>query len=79
MEYTAFQRCMEYVNSCGMSYDTLVTDRHTSIAKHMREKLKEVKHYFDLWHLRKSLFFRNALFLHIYVYQYEYPKGWNIV
>ena len=56
MKYMAFQRCMEYVSSCGILYDTLVTDRYTSIAKHMREKLKEVKHYFDLWHLRKNMF-----------------------
>ena len=55
MEYLAFQECMEYMSTCGLNYDTLVTDRHSTISKHMREKMKDVKHYFDLWHLRKSM------------------------
>ena len=57
MEYVGFQRCMTYLSECGLKTSTFISDRHTSIAKHMREKLKEVVHYFDLWHLKKvSLF-----------------------
>jgi hypothetical protein len=31
-----------------------LSDRHSSIAKYMRENLAHIKHYFDLWHLKKS-------------------------
>ncbi|CAB3991429.1 Hypothetical predicted protein [Paramuricea clavata] len=31
-----------------------ISDRHTSIKKHMREQLLKVVHYFDLWHLTKN-------------------------
>jgi hypothetical protein len=33
---------------------TLVSDRHTSIAKYMRTQMKDIIHYFDIWHLKKS-------------------------
>lgn len=54
MEYLAFQRCMDHVQKKQILLDSLITDRHNSISKHMRKNLKEVKHYFDLWHLKKS-------------------------
>lgn len=54
MEYLAFQRCMDHVEKEEILLDSLITDRHNSISKHMRENMKEVKHYFYLWHLRKS-------------------------
>ena len=54
MEYLAFQRCMDHVGKEEILLDPLITDRHNSISKHMRENMKEVEHYFDLWHLRKS-------------------------
>jgi hypothetical protein len=56
MEYLAFQRSMAHLKQQDVKLDSLVTDRHSSIAKHMRENEKSVKHYFDLWHLRKSKF-----------------------
>jgi hypothetical protein len=62
MEYMAFQRCMDYVKKEEILLDSLITDRHGSIAKHMREHLKNVKHYFDLWHLRKSKNIQYCLF-----------------
>ena len=56
MEYLGFQRCFAYLSDCGIKISTFISDRHTSIAKHMREKLKQVVHYFDLSHLKKSMF-----------------------
>lgn len=55
MEYLAFKHCINYVNESGLTFDTFISDRHTSIAKHMKEQLRNVMHYFDLWHLRKSM------------------------
>ena len=54
MEYHGFMRCMEYILDCGLLVNIFVSDRHSAIAKHMREKLVHIKHYFDLWHLKKS-------------------------
>jgi hypothetical protein len=56
MEYLAFQHSMARLKQEQIKLDSLVTDRHSSITKHMRENEKSVKHYFDLWHLRKSKF-----------------------
>ena len=53
MEYTGFVRSMEYLLSLGLVFKTFVSDRHSAIAKHMREKLPNIKHYFDIWHLKK--------------------------
>ena len=52
MEYMAFQRCFTFLHN-GLPITTFVSDRHTSIAKHM-EKLPHMHHYFDLWHIAKS-------------------------
>ena len=54
MEMVGFQNCMDSLIACNLNIDTIVTDRHTSITKHMRERLSHIKHNFDLWHLQKS-------------------------
>ena len=54
MEFLAFQNCMDYLSGKDVLFNILITDRHTQIAKHMRENLGHITHYFDLWHLRKS-------------------------
>jgi solute carrier family 8 (sodium/calcium exchanger) len=54
MEYMAFRKC-DNIAKKDLSMDTFISDRHSSIAKHFREKLPVVKHYFDLWHLVKSM------------------------
>jgi hypothetical protein len=45
MEYLGFQRCMEFVFTEELNMTIFISDRHTSIKKHMREQL---------WHLTKS-------------------------
>lgn len=37
----------------GLQVDTLVTDRHPQIIKHVREQMKTTKHMFDVWHVEK--------------------------
>lgn len=36
------------------SFYTFISDRHSTISKHMREKFGRIKHYFDPWDLKKS-------------------------
>ena len=54
MEYWGFEKCMSYLLGCGLAIGTLITDRHAQTAKHMRARLPNIRHYFDLWHLKKS-------------------------
>ena len=54
MEFLGFKNCMTYLLGCGLVIGTLITDRHASIRKYMREQLHNIKHYFDLWHIKKS-------------------------
>ena len=62
MEYHGFLKCMEYMLGCGLLVKTFISDRYTAIAKHMREKLVNIKHYFDMWHLKKSKIMHNVLY-----------------
>ena len=61
MEYHGFVRSMQYLLDCGLLVKTFVSDRHTAIAKHMREKLANIKHYFDIWHLKRVRLMHNVL------------------
>lgn len=53
LEYADFQWAMTFLLGCGLAIGTFISDRHVSIAKHMREKLSNITHFFDLWHLKK--------------------------
>ena len=50
MEFMPFKSCMEYLTGCGFT----ITTRHASISKYLRTVMKNITHYFDLWHLKKS-------------------------
>ena len=55
MELEGFKRAMAFMSSMPCGIGTFVSDRHTSVIKHMREELTHITHYFDLWHLKKSM------------------------
>ncbi|KAK3715783.1 hypothetical protein QZH41_018834 [Actinostola sp. cb2023] len=59
MEMIGFKRSLSYLLGCGLAISTFISDRHSSIAKYMREQMTGITHYFDLWHLKKSV--RKAL------------------
>ena len=40
---------------CELQVKDLVTDRHPSITKYMREKKPDIQHYNDIWHVAKSV------------------------
>eukprot|EP00795_Rhopilema_esculentum_P007346 gene7346-13078_t len=56
MEFEGFKRCMAFLQRGNLEPSTFTSDRHLSITKHMREQLPNIRHYFDLWHLKKSNF-----------------------
>ena len=61
MEYEGFCRSIEYIFGLGLVIKTFVSDRHSTISKHMREKLSHIRHYFDIWHLKKSMLILNCI------------------
>ena len=48
-------RCLSFLNLHEFNIDVSVSDRHISIAKHMREKENGITQCFDLLHLKKSM------------------------
>lgn len=54
MEFMAFRQCMDFLILYGLIITTFISDRHVSIASHMKKVLHKIKHYFDIWHLKKS-------------------------
>lgn len=55
MEFMGFKQCMEYLLGCGITITTFISDRHTSMASHMKKVLTHIVHYFDIWHLKKKI------------------------
>ncbi|KAK3731006.1 hypothetical protein QZH41_018754 [Actinostola sp. cb2023] len=55
MEYMGFQQSMEFLLGSGLCVSTFISDRHTTIACHMRKVYTNITHYFDLWHIKKKI------------------------
>eukprot|EP00795_Rhopilema_esculentum_P009988 gene9988-18612_t len=54
MELYGFKKCLEnLVDNQKLAVETLVTDRHVAVTKYVRENYKEVKHYYDIWNIKK--------------------------
>ena len=53
MEFMGFKACMEFLIGYGLLLTAFVSDRHVSIAAHMRKSLTKITHYLDIWHLKK--------------------------
>ena len=53
MEMEGLERVVEQL--ANIDIKTLVTDRHRSIAKYIREQLPGVLHLFDVWHVAKGI------------------------
>ena len=49
------KRCFQYLLNLGLSIAVFVSDRHRGIAKWIREDHPETKHYFDIWHVARSI------------------------
>ena len=54
MEIEGLIRVVHYLKSHGLVIDQFVTDWHKQIAKWFSEKLRETKHYYDVWHVAKK-------------------------
>ena len=55
MEKEGLSRAIQHMKDKGLAIEVLVIDRHKQIAKWIREKHPEIKHYFDVWHVAKGM------------------------
>ena len=49
-----FKECINFLIGYGIIVTSFISDRHVSIASHMKKVLTGITHYFDIWHLKKS-------------------------
>ena len=57
MEKEGFIRGVKFFEDQDLDIKLLVTDRHRAIAKWIREKLPDVEHKYDVWHVAKSKYY----------------------
>ena len=57
MEKEGFIRGVKFFEDQDLDIKLLVTDRHTAIAKWIREKLPDVEYKYDAWHVAKSKYY----------------------
>ena len=98
MEFAAHQKSFAFLLTTGMLLKAFISDRHASIAKWIREectkKCKElgkpiIDHFFDLWHIGKSIIISSVVFCFYYLVKcpsknISYPQFimnafWNLI
>lgn len=55
MELEGAKRCFLFLQSVGLSVATFVSDRHRGIAKWIRKCQPKTTHFFDIWHVARSV------------------------
>lgn len=55
MEKEGLVRVMVAMQHQRIKIDRLITDRHASVKKYMRENYPKIKHFFDVWHVAKGI------------------------
>ena len=55
MELEGAKRCFCFLKNSGATIPVFISDRHMGIAKWLREDQPTTKHFFDIWHVAKSL------------------------
>ena len=55
MELEGAKRSFSYLKSVGLSISVFISDRHRGIAKWIRECQPGCSHFFDIWHISRSI------------------------
>ena len=55
MELEGAKRCFRFLQDSGATIPVFISDRHMGIAKWLRNDQPRTKHFFDIWHVAKSL------------------------
>ncbi|XP_063056188.1 uncharacterized protein LOC134450268 isoform X2 [Engraulis encrasicolus] len=54
-ELEGLKRSIQSLKEQNMQVSTLITDRNRQVAKWVREQMAETSHFFDIWHIGKSV------------------------
>ena len=54
-ELEGAKRCFSYLQRLGLTIAIFVSDWHRGIAKWIRENCVNTRHYYDIWHVARSL------------------------
>lgn len=55
MELEGLKRSLEWlIEDNGLAVSHLITDRHSSVKKFMRDEKPGIQHWFDVWHVAKG-------------------------
>ena len=55
MELQGANNCFAYLDNAGIIVKVFVSDRHKGIAKWIRETQPSTSHFFDIWHVVRSV------------------------
>ena len=55
MELEGAKRAFSYLQSVGITISVFISDRHRGIAKWIRECHVGCSHFFDIWHVARSI------------------------
>lgn len=55
MELEGAKRAFSYLKSVGTSVTLFISDRHRGIATWIRESQARTAHFFDIWHIARSI------------------------
>ena len=56
MELEGAKRCFSYLqNNAQVKIPVFISDRHSGISKWIREKEPNTTHYYDIWHVAKTV------------------------
>ncbi len=55
MELEGAKRAFSYLASIGVNIRVFITDRHRGIAKWIREQKPSTSHFYDIWHVARSI------------------------
>lgn len=55
MELEGAKRCFQKIKVEKLKIDTFVSDRHRGIGKWIRTSEKATTHFYDIWHIAKSI------------------------
>ena len=55
MELAGAKRCFSFLEAGGVKIKKFISDRHAGIAKWVREMRPETNHFYDIWHVARSI------------------------
>ncbi|XP_071965513.1 uncharacterized protein [Antedon mediterranea] len=55
MELKGLQKTLDVFKDFKVNISTIVSDRHRQLQKYLRDNFPDIKHYFDCWHIAKSI------------------------